>query len=497
MALGVITLLELLLWLPVVWRWRVGFAWLLITSLPIASVALIITNHAFWTFLLLFFSAYRVINLFRLIEARTQADRLFHTARQASLWLICMQLVVFAAELLTYHFQLRTTSWLYLVAVAQVLAAGVVAASARRQLRKTQPPAVLNRYADRDLPTLTVAIPARNETADLEECLRSLISCNYPKLEILVLDDCSQERRTPEIIRGFAHDGVRFIAGEVPPEHWLAKNYAYEQLRVASSGDVLLFCGVDVRFSPESLRNLVEIMLQKKKSMLSLIPANRLPDSRWGLESLLVQPSRYAWELALPRRWFNRPPVLSTCWLITRQALMASGGFQAVTHSSSPESYFARQTAKRDDGYSFMQSDAGIGLQCLKSLDEQRSTAIRMRYPQLHRRPELTALVTLAEFSILIAPFITLFGSFITGNWLLGVLSALACFPQLYTYASIVNLTYRQPVSRGYVLLPFAVLYDIALLNLSMWRYEFSEVIWKDRNICVPVMHTFPALPKV
>jgi hypothetical protein len=47
------------------------------------------------------------------------------------------------------------------------------------------------------------------------------------------------------------------------------------------------------------------------------------------------------------------------------------------------------------------------------------------------------------------------------------------------------------------LLFPFAVLSDVIMLHYSMRQYEFSEVIWKDRNICIPVMRAFPNLPKV
>jgi len=78
---------------------------------------------------------------------------------------------------------------------------------------------------------------------------RRFSSHDYPKLEIIVLDDCSQNKHTPEIIRSFAHDGVRFIQGEHPKPTWLAKNQAYDRLAQESSGEFILFCGVDVRFS--------------------------------------------------------------------------------------------------------------------------------------------------------------------------------------------------------------------------------------------------------
>jgi len=388
------------------------------------------------------------------------------------------------------------TQWLWLVAGFQLLAAIVIDRTTRHNLLATLPPALTTAIIDQDLPTLTVAIPARNETDDLQACLHSLLTSNYPKLEILVLDDCSQERRTPEIIRSFAHDGVRFIAGEVPPDQWLAKNYAYERLVEASSGDIILFCGVDVRFGPSSLRTLVGLLQQKQKRMLSVIPANSLP-ARPKLGSLLIQPSRYAWELSVPRRWLHHTPVLSTCWLISRQELAASGGFKAVSHSITPESYFARQAATHDDGYSFMQSDDAIAISCAKAYDEQRATAIRTRYPQLHRRPELAALLTLTEATVLLLPMAVLVIAVITQVWLVVALATISCLGQIVTFYSVTRLTYRQRIVGTWWRLPLAVTYDLILLNLSMWRYEFSEVIWKDRNVCVPVMRAIPHLPNV
>ena len=79
----------------------------------------------------------------------------------------------------------------------------------------------------------------------------------------------------------------------------------------------------------------------------------------------------------MPRRLLQRPPVLSTCWLITRDALEAAGGFQAAERKGVPESYLARATAGHADGYSFLQSDADIGVTAEKNPDEQQATAIR------------------------------------------------------------------------------------------------------------------------
>ena len=49
-------------------------------------------------------------------------------------------------------------------------------------------------------PTVTVLIPAYNEEAAIFETIRAALACDYPKLEVLVVNDGSTDR-TPEIVR--------------------------------------------------------------------------------------------------------------------------------------------------------------------------------------------------------------------------------------------------------------------------------------------------------
>jgi hypothetical protein len=262
------------------------------------------------------------------------------------------------------------------------------------------------------------------------------------------------------------------------------------------NGELILFCGVDARFSPDSLRRLVETMLQKNKSMISIIPKNRLPRQLRSL-ALLVQPMRYAWELSLPRKLFRRPPVLSTCWIIQKSLLEGAGGFRAVARSIVPESYFAR-VAIVHDGYSFMQSDNLIGIECQKNLHEQHDTATRTKYPQLHRRPELVLILTLGELMLLILPVAFMAASIAAPDLrFYGLLSATTSIVLAIWYASIVRMVYRQTIARSLVALPFAVIHDVAVLNYSMLKYEFSRVLWKGRNVCIPVMRVEAHLPEV
>ena len=495
MVLGVLSGLELLLWWTPVWKGHRWIARILLIPQMLVSLAIFVVQPRLWVAVLVILGLYRAVNLFRVVKDRVQADYLYHTSRRTCCYLIGLQIADLAIASLISHYHAGLLLGLYTLAVGQLLVGLILFLTTIRHLQTTRPPGLGLAHADRDLPGLTVAIPARNETTDLEACLRSLIASDYPKLEILVLDDCSQNGRTPDIIRGFAHDGVRFIAGKEPPSQWLAKNYAYSQLASEASGELLLFCGVDVLFKPDSLRALIETLLHKKQSMLAVIPANELPSS-WDLASILVQPARYAWELALPRRLLRQPPVLSTCWLISRQALESAGGFASISRKAIPEAYLALQTAMSKDGYSFLQSSSIIGISSHKSFEDQLATAVRTRYPQLHRRPELVALTSLAEFSVLVWPLAVLAVTLLSQLWLLAALSGLAYLLEVITYSKVVNLTYHKVLFGGLLLLPVAALYDIGILNYSMWQYEFREVIWKGRNVCIPIMRVMPGLPK-
>jgi len=47
---------------------------------------------------------------------------------------------------------------------------------------------------DAALPSLTIVVPARNEEAEIEPALRSLLQLNYPRFEVVALNDRSTDQ---------------------------------------------------------------------------------------------------------------------------------------------------------------------------------------------------------------------------------------------------------------------------------------------------------------
>ncbi len=457
-------------------------AMVLFLGLVVVSGWLVSYANRLWVDALLFVNLYQLFNIYRLGFSRVRIDYLQNIGRKTAIRLIELQLlIVLAGSLLSESAYLYRIRWTVTAAVALAVSL-ILLMSTWRQTRTTKRIKQNTALLDSQAPTLSVAIPARNESDSLYNCLESLIACDYPKLEILVLDDNSSSRRVPEIVKSFAHNGVEFIAGQPIRSGWLAKNWAYEQLLNAANGELILFCGADTRFTPESLRFLVSALLSRKKTMISVLPKNYIAS---GILPPLVQPLRYMWEISLPRRAFKRPPVLSTCWLSSAAFLRQSGGFAAISNRVVCESYFARLAVK-SDGYSFLLYD---GVQSEKTYPDQIETAVRLRYPQLHRQPELVALLSIIELILLLGTLPMAVAGLLTHNLWLVVLAVAAFGVYGINFGLVSRITYRLYSPGSIISWPVAVGLDLYLMHLSMWRYEFGKVLWKGRSVAPPVMH--------
>ncbi len=464
------------------WRFKKQLSFIAVILVSLISILVLINYGSWlWAYLLVILSGYRIFSYYRMSCSHIESK---HLQRISQLSLLRLWLIQILDLLIGSILILRGNVYqdrFVVLSLLSLLMAVILLASTIRHIRVTARIKINTKVVDNQAPTLTIAIPARNETDSLNKCLISLLACDYPKLEILVLDDASTTKRTPEIIRSFAHDGVVFVAGQPAGTEWLAKNWAYQQLLNAANGDVILFCGADTRFTKESLRFLVSALDGRNKSVISILPKNERPNK---LKQRIYQPLRYAWEICLPRRSFSRPPVLSTCWLAKRSYLIGLGGFGAVSHRVVCESYFAQRAAKEDQ-YSFFQYD---GVVSDKQTSDQFETALRLRYPQLHRQPEFVALITLLEVVFMLGSIPLFFYYLLNGTYGLAVLNALSFILFGLTYFLVEDTAYRSQANKSVIVWPYIILLDIWLMHLSMWRYEFGTVLWKGRSVAPPVI---------
>jgi hypothetical protein len=334
----------------------------------------------------------------------------------------------------------------------------------------------------RDLPTVSLLIPARNEDHALTDCLNSALTIDYPRLEIIVVDDCSHDR-TPEIIRGFAHEGVRFISTDRLPDDWLGKNHALHRLAQEASGDLLLFADADIRFMPSAVTQMVSDMENRSLTMLSVMPQRPMADL-WPnlLASLLPW-----WQLLIPVGLFGQQPVSAACYAIERKAYERIGGHGAFRAAILPERFFAHLLRRQ---YRFAVSDSRLGISTRKRLASQLETQQRTYYPLVNSSPGAVLGWLLAAATLLLYPVASAIfhGSrFGFASWALIALSLFAYNRRL------------QPANSwlGFFQLPLAVILEMAQLTVSMIRYEIAGVTWKERNVCYPQLIAYSRLPSL
>lgn len=104
----------------------------------------------------------------------------------------------------------------------------------------------------RNSPLISVVIPTRNE-ADIRHCLEAALSQTYPRKEIIVVDDSTDD--TPMVVLEYADRGVRLIHRERNDNGCCgARNRGV----LETSGEIVLILNGDVCPMPDFLDRLLE-----------------------------------------------------------------------------------------------------------------------------------------------------------------------------------------------------------------------------------------------
>ena len=125
--------------------------------------------------------------------------------------------------------------------------------------------------ADAECPRISLLFAARDEEEKLPAALATLMEIDYPNLEVIAVDDRSNDA-TGRILDEFAaaHSRLQVVHVTELPPGWLGKPHALQKAFEASSGDWLLFTDADVHFQPDALRRAVTLAKQRKLDHLTL-----------------------------------------------------------------------------------------------------------------------------------------------------------------------------------------------------------------------------------
>ena len=113
-------------------------------------------------------------------------------------------------------------------------------------------------------PLVSICVPARNEQRDIGACLKSLLEQDYPRLEVIAVDDHSEDA-TAKIIKALEKKNInlKFINSEPLPQGWFGKSFALFQAARQAKGEYLLFTDADPVFDPRAITTAVNQLFRR------------------------------------------------------------------------------------------------------------------------------------------------------------------------------------------------------------------------------------------
>lgn len=184
---------------------------------------------------------------------------------------------------------------------------------------------------------VSVLIPARNEERSIEASVTAVLRSERVTLEVVVLDDGSEDR-TAEIVAGLAarDPRVRLVQAPPLPSGWCGKQHACAVLGRLARNPVLVFLDADVRLAPDGLARSAAFLEESGAGLVSGFPRQ---ETVTFLERLLIPLIHFVLLGFLPMRWMRRtldPAFAAGCgqlFLARRDAYERMGGHEAIRTS--------------------------------------------------------------------------------------------------------------------------------------------------------------------
>jgi chlorobactene glucosyltransferase len=224
-----------------------------------------------------------------------------------------------------------------------------------------------------EVPLVSVIVPARNEAANIETCVRSVAASTYPAFEVVVVDDRSEDG-TADRARAIAGEDsrVRLLEGAALPSGWLGKPWACHQGAATARGDLLLFTDADTVHAPDLLGRAVAGMSEENADLLTIM-GRQIMVTPW---ERLVQPQIFMLilfrfpdlERAVRTQHWRQAIANGQYMLFRRAAYAAVGGHEAVREEVAEDLALAQRVKRAGLALRVRGAEDGLATRMYRSL---------------------------------------------------------------------------------------------------------------------------------
>lgn len=348
-------------------------------------------------------------------------------------------------------------------------------------------------------PMVSIIVPARNEEDNIERCVRSLLAQNYPRFEVIVVNDCSEDATENILAKlGDADPRLKVVDGMPLPEGSMGKAHAIVQGYSQAKGDWLLFTDADTFHESHLLSRVMGVVLPSPVSLATAVGEQTAPSLGVRLINLAVLSYIF---MVSDRKGLadskSRQSLINGQYvLMTREAYEAVGTHRAVREYSSTDvslGYLAKLK-----GFFSLGIDAGEALKT--TMYSSMAEAYRGWSRSLVNGvwtvlgPALGSLtllfLTVGLLFFWVVPWLTWLGGVDTQNnaqAVVGCLQILAVFSVLWMKSG----KFLQAI-RDLMFMPVSYLFFIAMVMSGLVGAWFRRgTVWKGR--VVPTAKSLPS----
>ena len=341
-------------------------------------------------------------------------------------------------------------------------------------------------YSQNNISSLvSVLIPARNEEVNIKRCLYSLIDQSYKNLEIIVLDDDSDDQ-TYNIVKDISKNfsSIKLIKGERKLNGWTGKNWACHQLSKFAKGDFLLFIDADTKLQKNTISETVSEMNNNDVDLISLFP-NRITNT--AIDKIISVTIGWFIFSCLPIIFSNKNPMFSSAFgqflLFRKGAYFSIGGHESIKDKILDDFELGRLITMRGYNLNVFDGTERISTFSYSTEKEALEGLSKSIFPFFNNRliPFLILLILFLSMGLM--PIFIMMGEFF-GSKLTKSKEMIAYFTWgLITLSwSISSYRSKQGIRYG-ILYPFITTFTAIIGIFSIITFLTKSVNWKNRNV--------------